>query len=203
MNIFRKYLCCIIDCEKPIIITASINPTSVPKPILKPKLKKTVITPPTVTSTKGLNLIKEFEGFSSEPYWDKTGRVWTIGYGNTGKGIDRHTPPISHLKAEALLRTHVAMVERAVRMLVTVPINQNQFDALVCFAYNVGTDIDADEKAEGLGDSSLLRYLNRSQYERAANEFPKWCFSGGKKLNGLVRRRQAEKELFLDGSIDI
>lgn len=149
------------------------------------------------TSSVGIDLIKEFEGFSSTPYWDSTGKVWTIGYGITGKGVTKNTPAISEQQATKLLMDHVALVEEGVHKLVTAPINQNQFDALVSFAYNVGLDIDDDTQAEGLGDSTLLRLLNLHRYFDAADEFPKWVYSGGIKLAGLVRRRNREKELFL------
>jgi len=86
--------------------------------------------------------------------------------------------------------------ERDVRSLVKVTVNQNQFDALVCFAFNVGSDIDADSIAEGLGDSTLLKKLNAGDYAGAANEFTKWCRNDGKKMLGLYRRRMAEKLLF-------
>lgn len=66
----------------------------------------------------------------------------------------------------------------------------------MCFAFNVGSDIDADTIAEGLGDSTLLKKLNAGDYSGAANEFTKWCRNDGKKMLGLYRRRMAEKLLF-------
>lgn len=147
-------------------------------------------------SLNGIKLIKIFEGFRAQPYQDQAG-VWTIGYGTTGKNIHKHTPEMTKAEASRFLRTHVDLVERDVRFLVKVPLNQNQFDALVSFAYNVGTDIDADDKAEGLGDSTLLRKLNEGDYSGAAKEFHKWVFAGGKKRKGLQARRKKEHDLFL------
>jgi GH24 family phage-related lysozyme (muramidase) len=80
--------------------------------------------------------------------------------------------------------------EEAVDRLVTAPLNQNEFDALVSFTFNLG---------EGnLKKSTLLKYLNQMRYEDAANEFPRWNRAGGQILPGLTRRREAEKRLFLE-----
>ena len=88
-----------------------------------------------------------------------------------------------------LLRNDIKRFENGVESLITVELNQNQFDALVCFAFNVGLG--------NLQASTLRRKLNRSDYEGAANEFPKWRKAGGRVLKGLVKRRDDERILFL------
>lgn len=149
-------------------------------------------------SNNGLNLIKTSEGLELEAYPDpgSGGDPWTIGYGHTGPEV-RKGLVWSDAQADKALRQDVAQFERDVTSLVTVPVNQNQFDALVSFAFNVGSDIDSDDIAEGLGDSTLLKKLNAGDYTGAANEFPKWNKSGGKVLSGLTKRRNAERSLFL------
>lgn len=149
-------------------------------------------------SNNGLNLIKAYEGLELTAYPDPGtgGAPWTIGYGHTGPEV--HAGLVwTQQQAEQALASDVAQFERDVTSLVKVQINQNQFDALVSFAYNCGSDIDADDIAEGLGDSTLLKKLNAGDYDGAANEFPKWNRSGGKVLSGLTKRRNAERSLFL------
>lgn len=99
------------------------------------------------------------------------------------------SPPITEEEGIELLMLDIAKFERAVERLITAPLNQNQFDALVSFSFNLGSG--------SLQNSTLRRRVNRSEYERAADEFPRWVFAGGRKLKGLVRRRYAERELFL------
>ena len=140
----------------------------------------------------GLDLIKHFEGFSSKPYLD-IALVPTIGYGTThydGRAVSLDDPEISESTAEYLLRTQVdETYPKAVNHYVRVKINQKQFDALVSFAYNLGTG--------ALRKSSLLRYLNEGHYRRSSEEFHKWSHANGKVSNGLLARREQEKELFL------
>lgn len=142
-------------------------------------------------SNNGINLIKQFEGCKLTAYQDSVG-VWTIGYGWTqpveGKTVAKGMT-ITQQKASDLLTEGVAQYEKGVTNLVTVPVNQNQFDALVDFAYNLGVN--------ALKGSTLLKKLNAGDYAGAANEFPKWNKAGGKELAGLTRRREAERSLFL------
>lgn len=138
-------------------------------------------------SQKGLNLIKEFEGLELRAYKDSVGVV-TIGYGSTGPHVSMGMT-ITADQAEALLKNDVSRFEKGVMDLVTVPITQNQFDALVSFSFNLGLG--------NLKASTLLRKLNSLDYVGAANEFPRWNKAGGKALAGLTRRREAEKKLFL------
>lgn len=143
------------------------------------------------TSEKGIALIKEFEGCKLTAYQDSVG-VWTIGYGWTqpvdGKPI-RAGMTIKQETAERLLKTGLVSYESDVSRLVKVGLTQGQFDALVSFTYNLG--------ARSLSTSTLLRKLNAGDYAGAADEFPRWNKAGGKVLNGLTRRREAERALFL------
>lgn len=144
-------------------------------------------------SDKGLNLIKKFEGFSSTPYLCPA-HIPTIGYGNTfyedGTKVALDDEPISEERATELLKyiadkTFSAFVNRTV----DVELNQNQFDALVSFAYNLGNG--------SLESSTLLKKLNAGDYDGAADEFIRWNKAGGKILTGLTKRRTEERELFL------
>lgn len=139
------------------------------------------------TSLAGLRLIKKFEGLRLKAYICPAG-VLTIGYGSTGA----HVKPgmvITAAEAEALLIKDLARFENAINRLVKVPLNQNQFDALASFIFNIG--IGAFEK------STLLRLLNAKDYLKAADQFGRWTRGGGVVLEGLVRRRREEKNLFL------
>lgn len=143
------------------------------------------------TSEKGIALIKQFEGCKLTAYQDSVG-VWTIGYGWTqpvdGKPI-RAGMTIKQETAERLLKTGLVSYESDVSRLVKVGLTQWQFDALVSFTYNLG--------ARSLSTSTLLRRLNAGDYAGAADEFLRWNKAGGKVLNGLTRRREAERALFL------
>jgi GH24 family phage-related lysozyme (muramidase) len=143
------------------------------------------------TSDKGIALIKQFEGCKLTAYQDSVG-IWTIGYGWTqpvdGKPI-RAGMSINQETAERLLKTGLVSYENDVSRLVKVRLAQGQFDALVSFTYNLG--------ARSLSTSTLLRKLNAGDYTGAADEFLRWNKAGGKVLNGLTRRREAERALFL------
>jgi lysozyme len=94
----------------------------------------------------------------------------------------------------------LAEVEAGVnRLLGNAPTTQNQFDALVCIAYNIGLDEDEDTKAEGLGDSTLLRLHLQGNFAGAADAFKSWRFNDGKEMKGLVARRNAEAKLYRGG----
>lgn len=143
-------------------------------------------------SNKGLELIKEFEGFSANAYLCPA-KIPTIGYGNTfwedGRKV-RIGEQISKSKALELLE-FVANKDFADKIfpLIKVEVNQNQFDAMVSLAYNIGVG--------AFSNSTLLKRVNAKDFIGAGNEFLKWDKSGGKPLLGLTRRRQREKELFL------
>ncbi|MEY5098643.1 MAG: hypothetical protein RJA36_1362 [Pseudomonadota bacterium] len=144
------------------------------------------------SSSECLSLVRTCEGFRASPYRCPAG-IPTIGYGSTryadGRPVKLSDPPITTAQADAIMRQTLKEYEAAVNRYVTVPINQNQFDALVDFAYNAG--------AQNLRNSTLLRLLNQRQYAQAANEFGKWVFAGPQRLPGLVKRRALEKQLFL------
>lgn len=146
-------------------------------------------------SKAGLELIKKWEGCKLTAYLCSAG-VLTIGYGHTGSDVYKGMK-ITQAQADAFLQSDVIRFEKDVTSLVKVPVTQNQFDALVCFAFNLGSDIDADTIAEGLGDSTLLRKVNSKDFVGAAAEFVKWNKAGGKVLNGLTSRRIDESKLFL------
>ncbi|MGR2662499.1 lysozyme [Chromobacterium haemolyticum] len=139
------------------------------------------------TSAKGITLIQKSEGLRLKAYQDSVG-VWTIGYGHTGPDV---TPGlvITQAQADALLARDLEQFEAGVARLVKVPLNQNQFDTLVCFSFNLGLG--------ALQGSTLLRLLNAGDYAGAAAQFPRWNKAGGKVLPGLTRRRVAEQALFL------
>lgn len=146
-------------------------------------------------SLAGRALIKSFEQCRLTAYRD-SGGVWTVGWGHTGPGV-RAGLQWSQAQADAAFEADVAKVEHGVNALVLVPVTQGQFDALCSFGFNVGLDVDADTKAEGLGDSTLLRRVNAGDVAGAADEFLKWDHDGGKVVAGLTRRRSAERALFL------
>jgi lysozyme len=142
-------------------------------------------------SDAGLALLRRFEGCRTLAYRDCAG-VWTIGYGWTQPvdGVPIHPGmTISQAQAEALLRQGIGHYEQAVQSLVTAPLRQPQFDALVDFTWNAGIN--------ALAHSTLLRRLNAGDMQGAAGEFLRWNRADGKVLPGLTRRRQAEREMFL------
>jgi GH24 family phage-related lysozyme (muramidase) len=142
------------------------------------------------TGEKGLSLIKSFEGLRLDAYICPAG-VATIGYGTTKINSQAVKVPsvITESQANDYLKTDVKAFEQSVNSAVSVPVTQNQFDALVSFTYNLG--------AGNLRSSTLLKKLNAGDYAGAADEFPKWNKAGGKELAGLTRRRNAERDLFL------
>lgn len=149
-------------------------------------------------SRNGIAVAHYFESCKLTAYPDpgsRDGKPWTIGWGHTGPEVHKGLVWTQE-QADAQFLIDVARFERDVASLVKVPLTQGQFDALVLFAYNVGSDIDSDTVAEGLGDSTLLRKLNAGDYEGAALEFRKWNKNDGKVMRGLIRRRAAEECLF-------
>ncbi|MDD2651673.1 MAG: lysozyme [Sulfurimonas sp.] len=144
------------------------------------------------TSLKGIELITTFEGFSASPYYCPAG-IATIGYGSTkyadGRPVKMSDKPVTYFEAEELLEATLGEYEDAINRYVTLPfLNQNQFDALVSFTYNVGIG--------NFKKSTLLKKLNASLFEDAAKEFLKWDKSKGIALAGLTKRRKTEMEMF-------
>lgn len=117
----------------------------------------------------------------------------TIGYGSTrhtdGRRVKITDHPITQAKAEAMLRCDVVRTETAVDNFVTAPLKQNQFDALVSLAYNIGL--------EAFKDSTLLKKLNARDYAGAADEFLRWNKAKGKVVAGLANRRERERAMFM------
>ncbi len=146
-------------------------------------------------SAAGLALIRRWEGFRAAPYLDAAG-VPTIGYGTIryedGAPVTLADSPITEARAEALLLAHLARHAcPSVLRLIAVSLSDPQYDALVSFTYNLG--------GGALQASTLRAQVNRGEYEAAGAEFPKWCWAGGHRLPGLLRRRAAERALWLQG----
>ena len=143
-----------------------------------------------VYSNKGLALTKSFEGLRLEAYQDSVG-VWTVGYGHTGPGVAEGMT-VTDAEAEALLLADLADAVRCVNRKVTAAISQGQFDAMVDFCFNAGRG--------NFLQSTLLRKVNSGDFAGAAAQFGLWVHAGGEVVPGLVRRRQAEAEMFSDES---
>jgi lysozyme len=139
-------------------------------------------------SDAGLRLIEGFEGFSSRPYWDSLGGVWTRGFGET-EGITGGSHPITRAQGSANLRARVERYyEPSIRAL-GVELNQDQWDALCSFAWNLGAGI-----FEG---TDIGRYLRERNWLAAANSMLEYDHAGGQVVLGLQRRREAERRVFL------
>ena len=138
-------------------------------------------------SARGLALTKQFEGLELRSYQD-SGGVWTVGYGHTGPHVAGML--IDEAMAEALLESDVAAAVHFVNQVVTAPITQNEFDALVDFAFNLG--------CAALASSHLLRLLNAGDVAGSAAQFQYWNHVHGKVVDGLTRRREAERALFIE-----
>jgi lysozyme len=137
-------------------------------------------------SDLGINLIKKFEGFSDRVYIC-SGGYKTIGYGHVLTDND-NIELIDQNEAELLLNSDIKKAERSVMQNIDVPLNQNQFDALVSFVFNLG--------GAALQRSALRQKINRLEHNLAAQEFTKWIYAGGKIMPGLLNRRYAESELY-------
>lgn len=145
------------------------------------------------TSEDGIKLIKEFESMILTAYPDPAtgGEPWTIGFGHTSaaglpkvfKGLR-----ITEREAHEILMRDLEPVEKGVLKLVKVPLAQEQFDALVSFAFNCGL--------ENLKKSTLLKRVNKGEFDKVPAEFMKWTKANGKEMKGLIRRRRAETALW-------
>jgi lysozyme len=143
-------------------------------------------------SQNGINLIKKFEGFRSSPYLCSAG-VPTIGYGATyyenGTRVKLSDSPISEEWAEVLLKRLLVHYEVGVDSMTRDDITQNQYDALVSFAYNVGLT--------NFKNSTLLKRVNANPKDLdITNQFMKWIRAGGKVIRGLISRRRVEAQLY-------
>ncbi len=134
----------------------------------------------------GTDIIKQYEGCKLAAYLCPAG-VATIGYGST-KGV-KLGMVITMEQALSRLQEDINEAQAGIKKLVKVPLNENQLGALTSFVFNLGSG--------ALAKSTLLKKLNTGDYQGAADEFSKWVNAGGKQLPGLVKRRAAERELFL------
>lgn len=135
-------------------------------------------------SEEGLKLTEDSEGCRLKAYQD-TGGVWTIGYGHTGGVLPNQI--IQQDIAEVLLKHDTAYAVGIINAH-ALPCTQGQFDALTDFVFNVGPS--------QFLSSHLYRYHVAGEYEKAANEFPKWKYDNGRVIDGLVERRNKERELY-------
>jgi lysozyme len=133
----------------------------------------------------GLDLLTRYEDFRPKPYDDGTGTL-TIGYGHTRSAV--MPASVTEEEAQELLRQDLEYFQDVIYRNVLVPLNENQFSALLSFVYNVG---------EGnFRNSTLLKKLNNGNFRAASDEFQKWNKGGGEVMGGLLRRRAAEEQLF-------
>lgn len=135
----------------------------------------------------GLALIKTYEGFSAKAYRCPAG-YWTIGYGHRIATHETFPENISKAEAEALLLRDVQVAEKAVRKGITIVLNENQFSALVSFVYNIGSG--------AFMRSTLRKQVNAGNHSAIPRELLRWVWSNGRKLPGLVKRRDAEGKLY-------
>ena len=148
----------------------------------------------TKTSNKGIDLIKSFEGFSGKPYLCPA-KIPTIGYGATfypdGKKVTMKDTSITESRGVELLKSMLVNFEQYVDSYCVDTVNQNQFDALVSFCYNLGPS--------NLKSSTLLKKVNANPDDPTIEaEFMKWTKANGETLKGLVRRREAESKLYFN-----
>lgn len=139
----------------------------------------------------GYSIIREFEGFREKAYKD-TGGVWTIGYGTikypNGMPV-KQGDTCTQSQAESWLKNDCKWVDACLDKYVKITVNQNQFDALASFVYNIGES--------QFRSSTLLEKLNTGDFSAAATNFDRWVYDNGKKIKGLINRREKEKALFL------
>lgn len=142
---------------------------------------------PRKISQRGVDFLKREEGCVLHPYICPAGK-WTIGYGHVFPDPEqRHAlPRITMEQAEALLRFDLTRFEAGVNRLITVPLTQGQFDALVSLTFNIGLG------KKGFSGSTLRRLLNAGDYAGAREQFSVWRIGGGKVLPVLVARRRRE-----------
>lgn len=140
-------------------------------------------------SNKGRNFIKGFEALRLVAYPDPGtgGKPWTIGWGHT-KGV-KQGERITQEQAEQFFSDDLAVFELTVNSAIKRPMTQNQFDAMVSLAFNIG--------GPAFAGSTLVKKFNADDIQGAADQFPRWKFSDGKIMPGLVKRRAAEREMFL------
>jgi len=148
----------------------------------------------------GIKFLRDWEKCRLKAYRSSPGEPWTIGWGNTFYEDGRRVKPgdeITQERADSLNLNVLAMFEAGVNRLLKVNTTQGQFNACVSFAYNVGLDEDADSRAEGFGDSTLLKIINQNPFDkRVEGEWVKWLSRDRTFMRGLLRRRFAEIEMY-------
>ena len=148
-------------------------------------------------SKQGLDFIKSFEGLELKAYWDKDGKVWTIGWGHT-RGVKKGQVITKEQAVQFILDVLAPIEKHLSADLTNDNVTQHEFDALCSFCFNIKVGIRQYLK------STLRRKLKAGDKLGAANEFPRWCHAGGVVMNGLKRRRNAERDMFLQsGFVDL
>jgi lysozyme len=140
------------------------------------------------TGEKGLNLIKKFEGFSDKEYICPAGKP-TIGYGHVILPSEHFPSTITKEEAETLLKNDLISREKSLNIFLKVPINQNQFDALISLIYNIGV--------ENFKQSTLLNFLNNKLFDKIPEQFRRWRYVNKVESRGLLNRREEEIKLWL------
>jgi lysozyme len=140
------------------------------------------------TSQKGLTLIKKFEGFSDKEYICPAGKI-TIGYGHVILPNEDFPQPMTRLDGELLLKKDLEPRESALNKFLKVKINQNQFDALISFIYNIGV--------ENFKQSTLLKFINDKLFDKIPDQFRRWKYINKVVSKGLLARREEEIKLWL------
>ena len=138
-------------------------------------------------SPEGLAFIKQYQGFSAEPYQDEC-HLWVVGYGHLIQGSEAFVTPLSQPQADALLQLDIYACERVLAQEIAVPLNQIQYDALISLALSLGP--------ETFAASAVVRYINQRQFAKALAVWRAETELNGVKSNGLNRQRQAECALF-------
>jgi lysozyme len=141
------------------------------------------------TSQRGIDLIKQYEGLSLTQYICPADKP-TIGYGHVILPGETFRTPLNRLEAEELLRADLKRFEDCINDAVTTDLHQNGFDALVCLVFNIG--------CSAFRKSTMLKFINADDFTGAAKQFDRWVYASGHKLEGLVRRRKAERDLWED-----
>lgn len=147
------------------------------------------------TSERGIDLLKVLEegkGFSSKSYICSAGKR-TIGYGHVILPDDNIIEPITEDQAEDILEKDVELAENAINKYVKVPLSQNQFDALVCFVFNVGRT--------NFKTSTLLKFINEQLWDKIPNQFMRWVYHDKTLIKGLENRRKIEVRLWNNENI--
>lgn len=141
------------------------------------------------TSKTGIDFIKTFEGFNASVYKDVAG-FDTIGFGHLVRKGEAFPEAISEEEGEVILKKDLYRAERSVLRNISVPLADNQFNVLVSWVFNIGSG--------ALQRSTLRMKLNRGDdIDDVGDEFLKWIWSGGRRIKGLIRRRKAERLIFV------